>query len=61
VLLTYLDESYTKTRYLIAALLVPDAQAKSLTAALDNVVEDAAWDYPVSTEAELHAHDIIAG
>jgi hypothetical protein len=60
VLLTYLDESYTKTRYLIAALMVPDAQARSLTAALDKVVEDAAWDYPVSTEAELHAHDIFA-
>jgi hypothetical protein len=61
VLLTYLDESYTKTWYLIAALLVPDAQARSLTAALDKVVEDAAWDYPVSTEAELHAHDIFVG
>jgi hypothetical protein len=41
--------------------LVLDAQARSLTAALDKVVEDAAWDYPVSTEAELHAHDIFAG
>jgi hypothetical protein len=58
VLLTYLDESYTKKRYLIAALMVPDAQARSLTAALDKVVEDAAWDYSVSTEAELHAHDM---
>ena len=61
MLLTYLDESYTTERYLIAALMVPDAQARSLTAALDKVVEDAAWDYPVSTEAELHAHDIFAG
>jgi len=61
VLLTYLDESYTKKRYLIAALMVPDAQARSLIAALDKVVEDAAWDYSVSTEAELHAHDIFAG
>ena len=41
VLLTYLDESYTTERYLIAALIVPDAQARSLTAALDKVVEDA--------------------
>lgn len=61
MLLTYLDESYTKARYLIAALMVPDAQARSLTAALDKVVEDAAWEYPISTEAELHAHDIFAG
>jgi hypothetical protein len=61
VLLTYLDESYTKERYLIAALMVPDAQARGLTAALDKVVKGAAWDYPVSDEAELHAHEIFAG
>ena len=61
MLLTYLDESYTKERHLIAALMVPDAQARSLTAALDKVVNDATWDYSVSTEAELHAHDIFAG
>jgi hypothetical protein len=61
MLLTYLDESYTKTRYLIAALLVPDADAGSLTAALDKVVARAAWDYEVCSEAELHAHDIFAG
>ena len=59
MLLTYLDESYTKERYLIAAFMVPDAQARSLTAALDKVVKDAAWDYSVGTEAELHAHDIF--
>jgi hypothetical protein len=61
VLLTYLDESYTKTRYLIAALLVPDADAGSFMAALDKVVARAAWDYEVSSEAVLHGHDIFAG
>ena len=61
MLLTYLDESYTKKRYLIAALLVPETEARSLTIALDKVVADAAWEYPVSVEAELHAHDIVAG
>jgi hypothetical protein len=61
VLLTYLDESYTKTRYLIAALLVPDSDARSLAMALDKVVARAAWDYEVSHEAELHGHDIFAG
>ena len=61
MLLTYLDESYTKTRYLIAALLVPDTDARSLTVALDKVVARAAWEYEVSSEAELHAHDIFAG
>lgn len=60
MLLTYLDESYTKTRYLIAALMVPETDARSLTIALDKVIEDAAWQYPVSSEAELHAHDIFA-
>lgn len=61
MLLTYLDESYTKTRYLIAGLLVPDTDARSLAMALDKVVARAAFDYEVSSEAELHAHDIFAG
>jgi len=61
VLLTYLDESYTREHYLIAGLLVPDGKARSLAMALDKVVTKAAWDFGVSDEAELHAHDIFAG
>lgn len=60
MLLTYLDESYTKERYFIAALLVPDGEAVSLTAALDKIVEDTMWDHGgVSAKAELHGHDLV--
>lgn len=62
MLLTYIDESFTKDRYLIAALIVPDDQAASLGAALKKVVENASWDYPgLSWTAELHGHAIVAG
>jgi hypothetical protein len=61
VLLTYLDESYTKDFYLIAAVLVPDTRARGLALALDKVVAEAADDFSVGEEAELHAHDIFAG
>lgn len=55
VLLAYLDESYTRDRYYIAALVVPDDQANSLTRALDNVVEKAMFDYGnLPHSAELH-------
>lgn len=55
VLLTYVDESHTKERYYIAALLCPDSRAISLTRALDDVVRDAADD------AELHGHELFHG
>ena len=62
MLLTYLDESYTKERYFIAALLVPEGEARSLTAALDKVVTDAMWDHGnVHSSAELHGYDIVSG
>jgi hypothetical protein len=61
VLLTYLDESYTTARYFIAGLLVPDGQARSLTSALDNVVEEASWKHGrISATAELHGHEIVS-
>jgi hypothetical protein len=61
VLLTYLDESYTKERYFIAALLVPDTEVNSLTAALDRVVKDTMRTYGgISFTAELHGYDIVA-
>lgn len=62
MLLTYLDESYTKERYFIAGLLVPDAEARSLTIALDKIVEDTSWDHGgVHLTAELHGYDLVAG
>lgn len=62
MLLTYLDESYTKERYFIGALLVPDSEARSLTKALDDVVEKASSSYGsrvVRSEAELHGYDLV--
>lgn len=62
MLLTYLDESYTKDRYFIAAVVVKQDHANGLTQALDTVVEDAMWDFGhVSTRAELHGYDLVAG
>lgn len=62
VLLTYVDESYTKDRYLIAALAVPEREANSLTSALDEVVRNASLDFGyVHAAAELHGYDLVAG
>jgi Protein of unknown function (DUF3800) len=59
VLLAYVDESYTRDRYYIAAVLVPDTRAAPLTRALDQVVARAADAGGVSPDAELHGHDIF--
>ena len=62
MLLAYLDESYTKDRYFIAALLVPDREARSLTDALDTVVREACYKHGnVVVDAELHGYDMVAG
>ena len=45
VLLTHVDESYTKERYFLAALRVPENEANSITGALNGVVMDAAIDH----------------
>lgn len=59
VLLTYVDESYDAKHYWIAALVVPEQHAQSLTQALDDVVAKAAESYLVSKRAELHGHAIF--
>jgi len=62
MLLAYLDESYTADRYFIAALVVPDDQARPLTAALNKIVEDLSWDVTgVRSDTELHAYDLVNG
>lgn len=62
MLLTYVDESYTKDLYVIAALLVPDTEALSLTSTLDKIVEDTMWAHGnVDSQAELHGYDLVAG
>jgi hypothetical protein len=56
------DESYSKQSYYIAALLCPEAEALSLTRALDDVVQKVAADFPgLSAESELHGYDLLQG
>ncbi|MEV0006091.1 DUF3800 domain-containing protein [Micromonospora sp. NPDC050980] len=59
MLLTYVDESYNREVYYIAALLCPDQEAISLTRALDAVVARAANLHGVAPNAELHGHDLF--
>jgi hypothetical protein len=61
VLLAYLDESYTRDRYYIAAVLVPDVQAASLARALDSIVAAAADTGAIAADAELHGRDLYQG
>jgi hypothetical protein len=61
VLLTYVDESYTSSRYYIAALMVPEYEAKSLSEALDNVMAKVERDFEIPRETELHGHELING
>jgi len=58
VLLTYVDESYSRDRYYIAALLCPDREAISLTRALDGVARSAAR-HGVAFDTELHGYEIF--
>ncbi|MEU8009106.1 DUF3800 domain-containing protein [Micromonospora parva] len=59
MLLTYVDESYNRELYYIAALLCPDVEAISLTRALDAVVSRAAELHGIAPDTELHGHDIF--
>lgn len=57
--MTYVDESYNRELYFIAALLCPDREAISLTRALDAVVARAAELHGIAPHTELHGHDIF--
>lgn len=61
MLLTYVDESYNSTYHYIAAVLVHEDQARSLTFALDQVVTDAADSYGTPADGELHGHCLFQG
>lgn len=62
MMLTYVDESYTATRYVMAAMLVPEKSARTLTAALDGVVAVAEQSFGSELGgAELHGYDLISG
>lgn len=60
MLLAYIDESYSKSKYYIAALIVQDRDVTDLSARLDDVVADAAENYRgIAKTAELHGHDLF--
>ncbi|MFT3851922.1 MAG: DUF3800 domain-containing protein [Ilumatobacteraceae bacterium] len=59
MLLAYVDESYSKRRYWIAAMVYDDASASALVADLDGLVERAAVAYGISPGAELHGYDLF--
>lgn len=61
MLLTYVDESYDRQTYWIAALMCTDECVVKLTEALDNVVAWAADSYGVRPTAELHGHALFHG
>ncbi|MHB1172421.1 MAG: hypothetical protein ACYCZY_07980 [Lacisediminihabitans sp.] len=62
MLLAYLDESYDKRKYWIASVVCPDAHVRSLTRALDEVVQASAKKFPnLSPFGELHGHALFHG
>ncbi|RCV52372.1 hypothetical protein [Marinitenerispora sediminis] len=61
MLLTYLDESFTKDRYYIAGLACPEHEAIPLALALDHIVQEATSAYATDPRAELHGHALFHG
>lgn len=65
MLLAYLDESYSRNHFYIAALVVPEAVALPLATALDDLVTEVANErFPgigLTPEAELHGYELFHG
>jgi hypothetical protein len=62
MLLAYLDESYDKKMYWIAAVICPDAEVLPLTNALDLVVLNSSRKFPrIDPFGELHGHALFHG
>lgn len=61
MLLAYLDESFTKHRYYICAVIAPESEVAPLSKALDAVVEKAHRAYETPARAELHGHALMHG
>lgn len=62
MLLAYLDESYTRDRYWIAALVCQEGDIQPISSGLDAVVAKAAATYPgIDPRAELHGHRLFHG
>lgn len=62
MLLTYVDESYSKDHYFIAGLAVHHEAVRSLESALNGVVERSKDDFGVGgPRTELHGHPLFHG
>jgi Protein of unknown function (DUF3800) len=61
VLLAYLDESYSKDWYFMAALLCDGAGAQAIMSGLDEVARKAVADFGVAEDAELHGYELFQG
>ncbi|AGL15780.1 DUF3800 domain-containing protein [Actinoplanes sp. N902-109] len=61
MLLAYLDESFSKDWYFMAALLCDDAGARRIGSGLDSVVAKAVRNHGVPPDAELHGYELFQG
>lgn len=61
MLLAYMDESFSKDWYFMAALLCDGAGAQSIGAGLDDVVRKAVTAHGVPADAELHGYELFQG
>nr|WP_246400891.1 DUF3800 domain-containing protein [Jiangella mangrovi] len=59
--MAYVDESFSRDWYYMAALLCDGAGAKAIGQALDGVVEKAIKDHGVPADAELHGYELFQG
>lgn len=61
VVFVYMDESFNASEFWVTGLVVPEAEAINLEATLDEVVDEAHFDYGVPRGAELHGNDLMNG
>jgi hypothetical protein len=62
MILAATDESSCKDCHYVGAILCPETEERSLTAALDEVVRQAKDSYPaLGDDVELHGYDLVSG
>jgi hypothetical protein len=61
VLLAYVDESYSKGYFFLAAIIVNSDSAVAIESGLDAIVREYAQTTSLPAEAELHGHELFNG
>ncbi|WP_369371084.1 DUF3800 domain-containing protein [Promicromonospora sp. Populi] len=61
MLLAYVDESYSKDYFFLAAVIVDSQSAVEIETGLDAIVDEYARMTSLSVEAELHGHELFNG